>query len=52
MWHPDFDVAARYVMSPPIRSAEHGQALKKVHNVGHKSWCFNLYLFFNDALPS
>eukprot|EP00798_Chlamydomonas_sp_ICE-L_P016372 gene16372-22574_t len=29
MWHPDFDVAARYVMSPPIRSAEHGVALKK-----------------------
>ncbi len=30
MWHPDFDVAARYVMSPPIRSAEHGVALKNV----------------------
>lgn len=29
MWHPDFDVAARYVMSPPIRGAEHGEALRK-----------------------
>lgn len=28
LWHPDFDVAARYVMSPPIRSAEHGAALR------------------------
>lgn len=29
MWHPDFKVAAQYVMSPPIRSAEHGIALRK-----------------------
>ena len=29
MWHPDFDVAARYVMSPPIRSEEHRFALKQ-----------------------
>ncbi|KAG1677362.1 hypothetical protein FOA52_010741 [Chlamydomonas sp. UWO 241] len=29
MWHPDFKIAAQYVMSPPIRSAEHGAALRK-----------------------
>eukprot|EP00892_Ulva_mutabilis_P012811 jgi/Ulvmu1/9902/UM057_0059.1 len=29
MWHPDFKIAAQYVMSPPIRSAEHRSALKK-----------------------
>eukprot|EP00955_Chlamydomonas_euryale_P078598 363178-Chlamydomonas_euryale.AAC.1 len=29
VWHPDFNVASRYVMSPPIRSAEHGLALRK-----------------------
>lgn len=34
MWHPDFDVAARYVMSPPIRGAEHGAALRKVIKTG------------------
>ncbi|KAI7845659.1 hypothetical protein COHA_000773 [Chlorella ohadii] len=28
MWHPDFNVAAQYVMSPPIRSKEHGAALR------------------------
>ena len=30
MWHPEWEVAARYVMSPPIRGAEHGKALRKV----------------------
>jgi len=29
MWDPDFKIAAQYVMSPPIRSAEHRPALKK-----------------------
>lgn len=29
MWHSNFTVAAQYVMSPPIRSAEHAPALKK-----------------------
>lgn len=29
MWHPDFKIAAQYVMSPPIRSAEHRPELKK-----------------------
>ena len=29
IWHPDFDVAARYVMSPPIRSEAHRFALKQ-----------------------
>lgn len=28
MWHPDFDTAAKYVMSPPIRSVEHQAALR------------------------
>lgn len=28
MWHPDFKVAAQYVMSPPIRGAEHREALR------------------------
>mmetsp|Transcript_31261 Transcript_31261/g.88645 ORF Transcript_31261/g.88645 Transcript_31261/m.88645 type:complete len:153 (-) Transcript_31261:807-1265(-) len=28
MWDPDFKIAAQYVMSPPIRSAEHRPALK------------------------
>mmetsp|Transcript_24966 Transcript_24966/g.59395 ORF Transcript_24966/g.59395 Transcript_24966/m.59395 type:complete len:521 (+) Transcript_24966:177-1739(+) len=28
LWDPDFKVAAQYVMSPPIRSEEHGPALK------------------------
>ena len=29
MWHSNFTVAAQYVMSPPIRSAQHAPALKK-----------------------
>ncbi len=29
LWHPDFKVAAQYVMSPPIRGKEHGAAIKK-----------------------
>eukprot|EP01024_Parvocaulis_polyphysoides_P053699 TRINITY_DN5365_c0_g2_i1.p1 TRINITY_DN5365_c0_g2~~TRINITY_DN5365_c0_g2_i1.p1 ORF type:complete len:447 (+),score=77.21 TRINITY_DN5365_c0_g2_i1:54-1343(+) len=29
MWDPDFKKAAQYVMSPPIRSAEHRTELKK-----------------------
>jgi dihydroorotase-like cyclic amidohydrolase len=29
MWHSNFTVAAQYVMSPPIRSAEHAPALKR-----------------------
>ncbi|KAF8009282.1 hypothetical protein BT93_J0316 [Corymbia citriodora subsp. variegata] len=28
LWDPDFNTAAKYVMSPPIRSAEHGKALQ------------------------
>ncbi|GBF89372.1 dihydropyrimidinase [Raphidocelis subcapitata] len=28
MWHEDFSTAAQYVMSPPIRAAEHGAALR------------------------
>lgn len=28
MWYEDFTTAAQYVMSPPIRSAEHGAALR------------------------
>lgn len=28
MWHPDFDTAAKFVMSPPIRSVEHQAALR------------------------
>jgi dihydropyrimidinase len=28
MWHPDFDVAAAYVMSPPIRSAADRAAVR------------------------
>lgn len=29
LWHPDFDVAARYVMSPPIRSESDREALRR-----------------------
>jgi hypothetical protein len=28
MWHPNFTIAAQYVMSPPIRSKPHSAALK------------------------
>lgn len=28
LWHPDFDRAASFVMSPPIRTAEHRAAIK------------------------
>ncbi|KAK7316750.1 hypothetical protein RJT34_00441 [Clitoria ternatea] len=28
LWHPDFDIAAKYVMSPPIRKKGHDEALK------------------------
>jgi len=28
LWNPNFDEAAKYVMSPPIRSAESGKAVK------------------------
>eukprot|EP00898_Chlorokybus_atmophyticus_P007714 jgi/Chlat1/7944/Chrsp68S00585 len=34
MWHPDFDTAAKYVMSPPIRSREHGEALVAALSTG------------------
>lgn len=30
LWNPNFTLAAQYVMSPPIRSAEHREALKQV----------------------
>lgn len=29
LWHPNFTVAAQYVMSPPIRSAGQGSAVRK-----------------------
>lgn len=29
MWHSNFTVAAQYVMSPPIRGAQHAPALKQ-----------------------
>lgn len=34
MWHPEWAVAARYVMSPPIRGARHREALKKALSTG------------------
>ncbi|GAX85193.1 hypothetical protein CEUSTIGMA_g12611.t1 [Chlamydomonas eustigma] len=34
MWDPDWEVAARYVMSPPIRAAEHGKALREALSRG------------------
>lgn len=29
LWDPDFGIAAQYVMSPPIRGKEHGDAIKR-----------------------
>ncbi|XP_056169007.1 dihydropyrimidinase-like [Syzygium oleosum] len=34
LWDPDFITAAKYVMSPPIRSAEHGKALQAALSTG------------------
>jgi dihydropyrimidinase len=34
LWHPNFSLAAQYVMSPPIRSEAHRQAVKKVRQGG------------------
>ncbi|KAI5075203.1 hypothetical protein GOP47_0009279 [Adiantum capillus-veneris] len=34
LWDPDFDVAAKYVMSPPIRPAGHNMALRAALSTG------------------
>lgn len=34
LWDPDFDVAAKYVMSPPIRPAGHNTALQAAVSAG------------------
>nr|CAD1821973.1 unnamed protein product [Ananas comosus var. bracteatus] len=34
LWHPDFTTAAKYVMSPPIRKAGHGEVLKAALSAG------------------
>ncbi|XP_010904686.2 dihydropyrimidinase isoform X2 [Elaeis guineensis] len=34
LWDPDFTTAAKYVMSPPIRKAEHGKALQAALTTG------------------
>ncbi|KAK6930542.1 Amidohydrolase-related, partial [Dillenia turbinata] len=33
-WNPDFNIASRYVMSPPIRAAGHGKALQAALSTG------------------
>ncbi|AET00187.1 putative dihydropyrimidinase [Medicago truncatula] len=34
LWHPDFDTAAKYVMSPPIRKQGHDKALQAALSTG------------------
>ncbi|WVY95206.1 hypothetical protein V8G54_034294 [Vigna mungo] len=34
LWHPDFDTAAKYVMSPPIRKRGHDKALQAALSTG------------------
>ncbi|XP_020241860.1 dihydropyrimidinase isoform X2 [Asparagus officinalis] len=34
LWDPDFSIAARYVMSPPIRKVGHGKALQAALSTG------------------
>ncbi|XP_062082269.1 dihydropyrimidinase isoform X1 [Humulus lupulus] len=34
LWHPDFSIAAKYVMSPPIRASGHNKALQAALSTG------------------
>ncbi|KAK7372738.1 hypothetical protein VNO80_06125 [Phaseolus coccineus] len=34
LWHPDFEIAAKYVMSPPIRKRGHDRALQAALSTG------------------
>lgn len=34
LWHPDFAIASKYVMSPPIRAAGHDKALQAALSAG------------------
>ncbi|KAL3533331.1 hypothetical protein ACH5RR_006852, partial [Cinchona calisaya] len=34
LWDPDFNIAAKFVMSPPIRAAGHGKALQAALSMG------------------
>ncbi|KAG4953076.1 hypothetical protein JHK87_038670 [Glycine soja] len=34
LWHPDFEIAAKYVMSPPIRKRGHDKALQAALSTG------------------
>jgi dihydropyrimidinase len=34
LWNPDFTIASKYVMSPPIREAGHGKALQAALSSG------------------
>uniref|UniRef100_A0A803P3T6 dihydropyrimidinase n=1 Tax=Cannabis sativa TaxID=3483 RepID=A0A803P3T6_CANSA len=34
LWHPDFSIAAKYVMSPPIRASGHNKALQAALSMG------------------
>jgi len=34
LWHPDFTIASKYVMSPPIRELGHGKALQAALSTG------------------
>ncbi|KAL2942028.1 Dihydropyrimidinase [Bienertia sinuspersici] len=49
LWDPDFSIAARYVMSPPIREAGHDKALQKALASGILQLVGTDHCTFNSA---
>lgn len=52
LWSPDFKMAAQYVMSPPIRGKEHGEALKRALAGGALQVRVLAPLRWRDGVPS
>jgi hypothetical protein len=50
VWNPNFTLAAQYVMSPPIRSAAHRDALKQVCTETHAHTHLTLPTMVYEAL--
>ncbi|KNA25106.1 hypothetical protein SOVF_009150 [Spinacia oleracea] len=49
LWDPDFSIAAKYVMSPPIREAGHGKALQGALSSGVLQLVGTDHCTFNSA---
>ncbi|XP_051134548.1 dihydropyrimidinase [Andrographis paniculata] len=49
LWNPDFQIAATFVMSPPIRAAGHGKALQAALSTGVLQLVGTDHCTFNSA---